>query len=149
MKCRHFLRLLNRYVDGEFINEIDKEQMERHIKQCSACRSEYDHFVALKKVVSQKKKVSVSEGFRREVMKKISSLEEDAEVRVEQLDYFARRLIPVPLMIALALAFFIVRFYTQKITLDDYYLSMFSDKEIGILNGTFSAVDILGIKGGV
>jgi len=148
MKCHYFLKLLNRYVDGVLVDK-EREEIELHLNHCPNCYKEYKQIVFLREILASKDKISVSEDFFKKVMSKISSAQTEVTYRWKQLDSLARKLIPVPVMIALALTFFIFRGYSPQITLDDYYLSMFSEEEVSILEGAFSAEELLGIKGGV
>lgn len=150
MNCRKFLKLLNRYCDRQDMKDEERKMVREHIKTCASCRKEYERVLSLKNILSSKEEVQASSNFVERVMGKLP--QESKVIKVEwerRMDSLARRLIPIPVAVALILAFFILRGYSQKTTLDDYYLSGFSEEEVEMLSGNYGLEELFSIKGGV
>lgn len=121
MNCKYLL-LINRYADSE-LSASEDDFIEEHIKTCPFCARELKYIRALKQRFSQNKIESDPDSFW-QVLK--SSLPEGNFVPEEQnlmavLGNWSRKLIPVPVVVAVCAAIF---FYSMpvKVNMVDKYV---------------------------
>jgi hypothetical protein len=99
MRCRRVIRLLSPYVDGELDKQII-EIIERHTQSCSHCKSELDSLSLLKRLVSQKERLTKNGAFFNRLRWRLKEGSHLIGPRwIIEAGNFAKRLIPVPLMI--------------------------------------------------
>ena len=88
MNCQKIKKLLNPYID-QALEQKTAQQVEEHLKSCSACREEY---LKLKQVVFALNSTSprmVPENFTQNLMAKISR--EEIQIQSSWLDYFKKQ----------------------------------------------------------
>jgi hypothetical protein len=102
MKC-NYSRLLNRYLDNELSYE-DKDFMVSHLQGCAICRKELKYLDVLKQNIS-KDKIDTDPEFFWQALK-VRFVEKEgkgaAQPVVLEFGNWAKRLIPVPIVIGIA-----------------------------------------------
>ena len=137
MKCRRILKLLNRYIDKELLNRQDLELVEEHLKLCSGCKQEFEQILSLKGLISQQERLAVDNTFLEIIKEKIRPKQ-----RVMTLDWskdletLSKRLIPVPIVITLIMAFLLFR-NGKTNYLDEYLLEDVTLSDLVETNGEY------------
>ncbi len=88
MNCQRIKKLINPYID-QALNRETTQQVEEHLKSCSACRQEYQR---LKKIVTSLNSTSlqtVPETFAQNIMAKIS--QEKIQIQSTWLDHLKKQ----------------------------------------------------------
>ncbi len=89
MNCQKIIKLLNPYVD-QILDAESTQQVEEHLKSCSAC---YEEYLKLKQVVSALNSISpqpAPENLTENIMAKIS--QEDIQIQSSWMDLLKRRI---------------------------------------------------------
>jgi hypothetical protein len=89
MNCQKIKKLINPYIDQALDRET-AQQVEKHLKSCSACREEY---LNLKQVVSALNSISpqpAPANFTQNLMAKIS--QEEIQIQSSWMDYLKKRI---------------------------------------------------------
>jgi hypothetical protein len=89
MNCQKIIKLLNPYID-KTLNADTAQQVDEHLKSCSACREEY---LKLKQVVSALNSVSpqpVPADFTQNLMAKIS--QKEIQIQSSWMDFLRKRI---------------------------------------------------------
>lgn len=89
MNCKKIKKLLNQYVDQVLDTEFT-QQVEEHLKSCSACREEY---LKLKQVVSALNSISPQPAptdFTQSIMTKIS--QKEIQIQSSWMDFLRKRI---------------------------------------------------------
>ena len=119
--------------------------MERHLARCSHCRKELADLLAIKRLCADKQKPKLSDNFlgrlNARIEKEIGG--ENLERKIEAAGIFARRLIPVPLIIMLLLVVSLFRFHNTDNIFDNYIYGSLGGEEIRALSGGINAQDLL------
>lgn len=142
MKC-NYLKLLNRYVDSE-LSPADKILIEEHLSGCSVCAQELKIINTLKQAIPRNRIASNTEFFWQELKSRIAKKDRDMAEVVFDFGKWAKRLVPVPVIAALA-AIAVLNYLPIKSNPVDEYL--FSNHNSSILEliekpGNQSAADI-------
>ena len=74
MNCNKFQEQISLYLDNKLSLEEVKELM-KHLESCSNCKQLHDDFVKVKKVLSTKPKINISDNFTDSVMDQIYKTE--------------------------------------------------------------------------
>lgn len=88
MNCQKIKKLINPYID-QAINQKTTQQVEEHLKSCSACRQEYQR---LKKIVTSLNATSpqmIPETFTQNIMAKIS--QEKIQIKSSWMDFLKKQ----------------------------------------------------------
>jgi anti-sigma factor RsiW len=130
MKCK-YLKLVSRYADNELpLN--DKALLEKHLSGCPVCEQELKVIRSLKEKIPQKKLATNTEFFWQQLRARIAQEEKDSAAEYEfNFGNWAKRLIPVPVIAALA-AVIVLNIMPVKVNPVDEYL--FSSQNSGILD---------------
>jgi len=120
MKC-NYLPLLNRYVDNELSGD-ERNLIETHIKTCPVCAQEIKYIQLMKQRLGQNKIEANPEFFWQNLKNRL----QDEVVRDEQamlaidLGTWARRLIPIPVAIAVVAVIFLYLMPVKQNVIDEY-----------------------------
>ncbi len=120
MNCK-FLPLVNRYADSE-LSEKEKDFIEKHLKTCAVCGQEIKYLRLMKQRLSRNKIESNPEAFWQNIKYR---LQEDNFVQEQGniltvMESWPRKLIPVPVTIAIAAAIFFYSLPTKENVIDKY-----------------------------
>jgi len=74
MNCNKFQEQISLLIDNKLSLEEVKELM-KHLESCSNCKQLHDDFVKVKKVLSTKPKINISDNFTDSVMDQIYKTE--------------------------------------------------------------------------
>ncbi|GEM_PF-6770296 len=141
MNCK-YLPLLNCYADGELAGK-KKDFIEKHIRICPICGQEIKHIQLMKQSLSQNKIESNPDIFWQAVKYRLQEeIFAEEEDMVPALGNWARKLMPVPLAIALAAAVFLYSIPAKENIIDRYVFGTnFSD--------VYSQIEKLEIQSGL
>lgn len=120
MRCR-YLKLLNRYSDNELVLE-DRTFIEQHLLDCPECAKEFKYINLLRQNMPKEKIDSDPEIFWQALKVNLEKREEKVGLDKEELDFlaWAKRLIPVPVAIALLAFIFLYILPVQQNLIDGY-----------------------------
>ena len=121
MECK-FNKLLNKYLDKE-LSVSEYRLVDEHLLNCPACSGELRRMVLLKESFANNKVESNAEFFWQQLKKRIAEEEEACEGSDVVFDFgeWARRIIPVPVVIAVLAAIFLgTTAMTQDNLIDRY-----------------------------
>ena len=121
MRC-NCLRLLNRYAD-DALSGIDKETIEKHIHSCQMCALELKNISLLRGTISQNKTKTSPEFFWQTLKNRIEKEKQITQAKeLIFLDFssWAKRLIPVPIVISLLMVVFLNSMPIYSNPIDEY-----------------------------
>ena len=81
MKCKKIKKLLQLYIDDS-LTFGEKQLVEQHLKECSACRAELKSFSSALRLVESLPEVSTPPDFTEKLMSKISQIKEKERERI-------------------------------------------------------------------
>ena len=81
MNCKKIKKLLQLYIDNS-LTFGEKQLVEQHLKECSACRAELKSLSVMVRLVESLPKVSTPPNFTQKLMSKISQIEEKERERI-------------------------------------------------------------------
>ncbi len=145
MNCDRAKRLLSRYMDNELVDEQLLAQLEDHLHQCPGCTAELNTLTAMKRLIVQKQRISVKEGFLERITSSIG-LDQAQLVRIKWLPEagnLARKLIPVPALVAVVMFFLVFASINGLNPVDEYIFADLSTQEMGVLSGYIDSSDLL------
>ena len=120
MRC-NYLPLLNSYVDNEL--SLDKRNLiEMHIKSCAVCTEEIKYIQLLKQQIGQNKIEANPEVFWQNLKNRLQDeiTQGEQETLVIDLGTWARRLVPVPVVIAVVAVIFFYLMPAKQNVIDEY-----------------------------
>jgi len=139
MKCNYAF-LVSRFIDGE----LDEERivfLKEHLKLCRVCGEEFEVLTKMKSMFTQKLDYNVSSDFTDRVLSSLPdrkfNLKERFDIWVDDIFPVARKLVPVPLILATLLILFITTQYKTvlPVTIEDVLLgNHFTQEEMLILS---------------
>ncbi len=120
MNCK-YLPLVNRYADNE-LPEKEKTFLEKHIEICTVCAQEIKYIQLIKQRLNQNRIESEPDTFWQNIK---SRLQEDNFVQepgniITIMENWSRKLIPVPVTVAIAAAIFFYSLPTKENVIDNY-----------------------------
>lgn len=120
MKCK-YLPLLNRYADNELPRD-ERSLIETHIQTCPVCAQEIKYIQLLKQHISQNKIESNSDVFWQTLKDRLQHEVAGGEQErlVIDLGTWARRLVPVPVVIAVVAIIFFYLMPAKQNVIDEY-----------------------------
>jgi len=81
MNCKKIKKLLQLYIDDD-LTFGEKQQVEQHLEECSACRAELKSFSSAIQIIKSLPKVSTPPNFTEKLMSKISQIKEKERERI-------------------------------------------------------------------
>lgn len=145
MNC-DYVRLLNRYADGA-LSGTEKETIKKHVHSCSRCALELKNIHILRENISQNKIENNPEFFWQTLKNRIEKETQIAQAnKLVFLDFgiWAKRLIPVPIIISLLIVVFLNTMPTYTNPIDEY---LFNNQYSNDLELIETPRDQLGIDG--
>lgn len=120
MDCK-YLPLLNRYADSELSGK-EKDFIEKHIKTCPVCGQEIKYIQLIKERLNQNKIESNPDIFWQAVKYRLQEEDfvKEQENIVTAMGSWSRKLIPVPLAVAIAASFFLYSLPAKENIIDGY-----------------------------
>ena len=88
MNCKKTKKILQLYID-DALTFGEKQQVEQHLEECSACRTELKSLSATVKLIKSLPEVSTPSNFTENLMAKISR--EEIQIQSSWLDYFKKQ----------------------------------------------------------
>ena len=88
MNCQKTKKLLQLYIE-DALTFGEKQQVEQHLEECSACRTELKSLSATVKLIKSLPEVSTPSNFTENLMAKISR--EEIQIQSSWLDYFKKQ----------------------------------------------------------
>jgi anti-sigma factor RsiW len=130
MNCK-YLRSLNRFADNELPAQ-DRIFMEKHLKECPECSAELKIMQAVKLGLTQNRISTNPEFFWQQLNARIVR-EEKEEARELSFDFgnWAKRLIPVPVIAAIAAVIILYMLPVKNNPVDEY---LFGNNNSNILD---------------
>ncbi len=120
MNCK-YLPLVNRYADSE-LSEKEKGFIEKHLKTCPVCAQEIKYLRLMKQQLYQNKIESDPDTFWQPIKNRLQEnnfVQEQGNI-ITVMESWPRKLIPVPVAIAIAAAIFFYSMPTKENVIDKY-----------------------------
>jgi len=145
MDCIKVKRLLSSYIDNELVDEDLLVKIERHLNTCGGCKEELDTLTSVKNLMVKKERIEVKEDFLDSIKNNIK--ENQAQIIrirwIPEAGSLARRLIPVPAVIAAVIFFLVFAQVNGLSPVDEYIYAGLSNEEMGVLSGYVDSTDLL------
>ncbi|MBN3039485.1 MAG: zf-HC2 domain-containing protein [Candidatus Omnitrophica bacterium] len=145
MNCYKAKRLLSRYIDNELKDESLRLKLHEHLKACEDCQREFHSLIAVKRLIAQKEKIKLTKDFLETL--KLNIQNEQAQIIkirwLPEAGNLARKLIPVPAIIAAFMFFMVVARLNGVNPVEEYLYADLSDEDIGILSGYVDSSELL------
>ena len=101
MSCSKVRRLLSKYIDKEIKDQPTIDLIDAHLSQCPGCQQELDSLAAIKGLLWQKEHSPARPDFLRRLRQRLEPKAPAAGIDwLAQFGELARRLIPVPAVVA-------------------------------------------------
>ncbi|MTI68798.1 MAG: DUF4349 domain-containing protein [Firmicutes bacterium] len=72
MKCKDFKKEMSLYIDG-MLDENKKNELKKHLKECSKCKKEYKEMVKILNYVKKEEEVELPKNYKKELRSKLES----------------------------------------------------------------------------
>ncbi len=120
MDCK-YLPLLNCYADSELFGK-EKDFIEKHIKTCPVCEQEIKYIQLMKQRLSKNKIESNPDIFWQAIKYRLQeeNFVKEQENIVTTLGSWSRKLIPVPVAVAIVAAIFFYSMPAKENVIDGY-----------------------------
>lgn len=120
MKCK-YLPLLNRYADNE-LSRDERSLIEAHIQTCPVCAQEIKYIQLMKQCLGQNKIESNPDVFWQTLKDRLQDevARDEQERLVIDLETWVRKLMPVPVVIAVVAVIFFYLMPAKQNVIDEY-----------------------------